>query len=71
MNNKDERYIINIKKFITLLKTKKQIKQNSDNYNTNTLNNTKYFSKSFNNLLDNNNFYINNFKSSSLIISNV
>lgn len=68
MNNKDERYIINIKKFITLLKTKKQIKQNSDNYNTNTLNNTKYFSKSFNNLLDNNNFYINNFKSSSLII---
>jgi len=67
MNNKDERYIINIKKFITLLKTKKQIKQNSDNYNTNTLNNTKYFSKSCNNLLD----YKNNFKSSSLIISNV
>jgi|DEB0MinimDraft_6_1074348.scaffolds.fasta_scaffold452818_1 hypothetical protein len=68
MNNKDERYIINIKKFITLLKTKKQIKQNSDNYNTNTLNNTKYFSKSFNNLLDCKNSYINNFKSSSLII---
>ena len=68
MNNKDERYIINIKKFITLLKTKKQIKQNSDNYTTNTLNNTKYFSKSFNNLLDCKNSYINNFKSSSLII---
>lgn len=68
MNNKDERYIINIKKFITLLKTKKQIKQNSDNYNTNTLNNTKYFSKSFNNLLDSKNSNINNFKLSSLII---
>jgi hypothetical protein len=64
MKNKDERYIINIKKFITLLKTKKQIKQNSDNYNTNILNNKNYFSKSCNNLLD----YKNNLKLSSLII---
>lgn len=64
MKNKDERYIINIKKFITLLKTKKQIKQNSDNYNTNSFDNKNYFSKSCNNLLDNK----NNFKLSTLII---
>jgi len=68
MKNKDESYIINIKKFYYFLKKQKDIKKNNDNYNTNTLNNTKYFSKSFNNLLDCKNSYINNFKSSSLII---